>query len=102
MPTGSFSPLATPRRATAADRRCRGSPAPFFYADARALLVSHWRFNSEATVRLATGTFAVLAQQPAIGRAEALRRAMVAEIARGGEAADPANWGPFILVGASR
>jgi CHAT domain-containing protein len=79
-----------------------GLARAFFYAGTRALLVSHWPVNSEATVRLATGTFAALAQQPAIGRAEALRRAMVAEIDRGGEAADPANWGPFILVGGAR
>lgn len=76
-----------------------GLARAFFYAGARALLVSHWPVNSEATVRLVSNTIAALEADPSIGRAEALRRAMVAEIARGGAAADPASWAPFILVG---
>ena len=50
------------------------SPA-FFYAGARSLLVSHWKVPSKATVKLMTSTFAELAKNPNIGRAEALRRA---------------------------
>ncbi|MBI4923895.1 MAG: CHAT domain-containing protein [Devosia nanyangense] len=79
-----------------------GLARAFFYAGARALMVSHWPVNSDAAVALATGAFAELARDPTIGRAEALRRAMIAEIDRGGSHADPANWAPFILVGASR
>ncbi len=79
-----------------------GLARAFFYAGARALMVSHWPVNSDSAVRLASGAVAALAADPAIGRAEALRRAMVAEIERGGAAADPANWAPFIVVGASR
>ena len=52
----------------------------FFYAGARALLVSHWRVNSQAAVQLTTGTFAALQNDPRVGRAEALRRAMLAMI----------------------
>ena len=62
-------------------------------------MVSHWPVNSAAAVRLASGSVSALAAEPSIGRAEALRRAMVAEIERGGTAADPANWAPFIVVG---
>jgi CHAT domain-containing protein len=69
---------------------------------ARSLMVSHWPVNSDAAVRLTTATIDALATEPAIGRAEALRRAMVMEIARGGHHADPANWAPFVLVGADR
>ena len=86
----------------AAARRCQGLARAFFYAGARALMVSHWPVNSDAAVSLATGAIGALAADPAIGKAEALRRAMLAEIARGGTHADPANWAPFILVGASR
>ena len=50
----------------------------FFYAGARSLLVSHWLVSSEATVKLTSGAFAELAKDPTIGRAEALRRSMIA------------------------
>lgn len=79
-----------------------GLARSFFYAGARSLMVSHWPVNSDAAVRLTTDTIDALATEPAIGRAEALRRAMVMEIARGGHHADPANWAPFVLVGADR
>ena len=79
-----------------------GLARAFFYAGARALMVSHWPVNSDAAVSLATGAVARIASDPAIGRAEALRRAMLAEIDKGGRHADPANWAPFILVGAAR
>jgi CHAT domain-containing protein len=79
-----------------------GLARAFFYAGARALMVSHWPVNSDSAVRLASGAVSALAADPGIGRAEALRRAMVAEIDRGGAAADPANWAPFIVVGAAR
>jgi CHAT domain-containing protein/tetratricopeptide (TPR) repeat protein len=76
-----------------------GLARAFFYAGARTLMVSHWPVNSESAVRLASGAVGALAADPTLSRAEALRRAMVAEIERGGEAADPANWAPFIVVG---
>ena len=76
-----------------------GLARAFFYAGARALMVSHWPVNSDSAVRLASGAVEEVANDPAISRAEALRRAMVTEIERGGAAADPANWAPFIVVG---
>ena len=79
-----------------------GLARAFFYAGARALMVSHWPVNSDAAVSLATGAIAAIASDPAVGRAEALRRAMLAEIDKGGRHAEPANWAPFVLVGAAR
>jgi CHAT domain-containing protein/Tfp pilus assembly protein PilF len=76
-----------------------GLARAFFYAKARALLVSHWYVNSDAAVRLTTTAFAELKADPAIGRAEALRRSMLALIEKGGGYAHPANWAPFVVVG---
>lgn len=77
-----------------------GLSRAFLYAGARSLLVSHWPVNSDAAVRLVTEAVGELAADPGIGRAEALRRAMLAEIDRGGRYADPGNWAPFVLIGA--
>jgi tetratricopeptide (TPR) repeat protein len=78
-----------------------GLARAFFYAGARALLVSHWRVLSGATVRLIIGTFAALAEDPSIGRAEALRRSMIAMLAppSAPEFAHPAAWAPFVVAG---
>src|SRR5262249_39249263 len=72
----------------------------FIYAGARALLVSHWEVNSDATVKLITTAVREMAADPRVGRAEALRRAMLALIDKGTpEEAHPAYWAPFVLVG---
>ncbi|MFT4118855.1 tetratricopeptide repeat protein [Bradyrhizobium sp.] len=78
-----------------------GLARAFFYAGARALLVSHWPVDSDAAVRLTTGAFSELTAHPGIGRAEALRRSMRALIADRSSPrnADPAVWAPFVLVG---
>src|ERR1700730_11655859 len=55
-----------------------GCARAFFYAGARALLVSHWGVDSYAATRLTTATFEILRNAPKLGRAEALRRAMLA------------------------
>lgn len=78
-----------------------GLARAFFYAGARALLVSHWPVQSDAAVRLVTGAVAAMVADPRVDRAEALRRAMLAEIEAGGTRADPASWAPFILVGSA-
>jgi CHAT domain-containing protein len=59
-------------------------------------LVSHWPVNSEAAVKLTTRIFA---QKVGIGRAEALRQAMLATIAEGGRSAHPSYWALFVVVG---
>jgi CHAT domain-containing protein len=66
---------------------------------ARALLVSHWAVNSDATVKLITKAFNEIKADSKIGRAEALRRSMLTLIAAGDGNAHPANWAPFIVVG---
>ncbi|WP_440636747.1 CHAT domain-containing tetratricopeptide repeat protein [Bradyrhizobium sp. PUT101] len=78
-----------------------GLARSFFYAGARALLVSHWAVDSEAATRLTTSTFELLKNEPKIGRAEALRRAMLAYLddASSPRNAYPAMWGPFALIG---
>jgi len=78
-----------------------GLAKAFFYAGARSLLVSHWRAWSGATVKLTTGTFAELASDPSIGRAEALRRAMMAMLdpQSSPEFAHPLAWATFVLAG---
>jgi CHAT domain-containing protein len=63
------------------------------------LLVSHWAVNSEATVRQITKAFSELKADAKVGRAEALRRSMVALLASGGGYDHPANWVPFVIVG---
>jgi hypothetical protein len=77
-----------------------GLARAFFYAGARALLVSHWEVGSAAAVKLTTAAFAELKQNPALGRAEAFRRSMRALVANGSLAeAHPALWAPFAVVG---
>jgi CHAT domain-containing protein len=77
-----------------------GLARAFFYAGARALLVSHWAVDSDATVKLITETIASFAATKGAGRAEALRRSMLALIERGApHEAHPAYWAPFVVVG---
>jgi CHAT domain-containing protein len=78
-----------------------GLARAFFYAGARALLVSHWGIDSKAAARLSTSTFDIMNSDQTIGRAEALRRAMLAYL---NDKSDdwnpyPAFWGSFSLVG---
>lgn len=78
-----------------------GLARAFFYAGARALLVSHWAVDSEAATRLTISTFDLLKNDPKIGRAEALRRAMLTYVddTSSPRNAYPAMWGPFALIG---
>ena len=73
-----------------------GLARAFFFAGARALLVSHWSVYSQAAVELTTRTFGNLKQKPQIGRAEAFREAMLSLIAEG---RPPSYWAPFVVVG---
>jgi CHAT domain-containing protein len=78
-----------------------GLARSFFYAGARALLVSHWAVDSEAATRLTVATFDRLKSDPKLGRAEALRQAMLGYLndASKPQNAYPAFWGPFALIG---
>ena len=78
-----------------------GLARAFFYAGARALLVSHWAVDSNAAMRLTTSTFDIMKSDPSLGRAEALRRAILAYV---NDTSDPRNaypayWAPFVVVG---
>ncbi len=82
-----------------------GLARAFFYAGSRALLVSHWYVDSHAAGKLTTGTFAAMREEPQLGRAEALRRAMPSAMADDTRPANwtpsahPAVWAPFVIVG---
>ena len=81
----------------------------FFYAGARALLVSNWPVETTSAKELTTELFHSQAAEPGLGRAEALRRSMVAMIDDGGfinsegkivfSYAHPIFWAPFGLIG---
>jgi CHAT domain-containing protein len=80
----------------------------FFYAGARALLVSHWEVDSDAAVQLVTGAAEALAKDQRLGRAEALRQAVLTVMADSTRPPDwvpfshPAVWAPFVVVGEGR
>ena len=78
-----------------------GLAKAFFYAGSRALLVSHWPVASAATVKLTTRIFKEGADNPGIGKAEALRRSRLALMAdeNSPQFAHPAFWAPFVVVG---
>jgi CHAT domain-containing protein/tetratricopeptide (TPR) repeat protein len=78
-----------------------GLARAFFYAGARALLVSHWPVYSDAAVRLATATFNEMTSGRGAARSEALRQAMVSLMDDRSEEdnAHPSVWAPFVIVG---
>jgi len=77
-----------------------GLARAFIYAQARALLVSHWEVYSDATVKLITTAIREMGRDPKVGRAEAMRRSMLALIDKGKpEEAHPSYWAPFVVVG---
>lgn len=76
-----------------------GLARAFFFAQARALLVSHWQVASTSTVKLITKTVQTMAEK-GTRRAEGLRRAMLYLIDEGNpHEAHPTFWAPFIVVG---
>jgi CHAT domain-containing protein len=72
-----------------------GLARAFFYAGPRALLVSHWRVDSQAAVDLTTRTFAALAARLKIDAGEAFRNAILMAIDEG---YTPSYWAPFVVV----
>jgi len=82
-------------------RGLSGLARAFFYAGAQAVLVSHWSVADSAAMALTTTTFAELGSTPEGDKAKALQHAMlrVMNDPRRPEAAHPAYWAPFVLVG---
>lgn len=65
----------------------------FFYAGSLALLVTHWKVDSTAAVKLTSRTFEILKADPGIDRTEALHRSML-ELPE--DPSNPANAYPAI------
>jgi CHAT domain-containing protein len=85
----------------------------FFYAGTRAVLVTSWAVETTSAAMLTTETFRRVAATPGLGRAEALRQAMLAVMDAPGlkdpasgrieySYAHPMFWAPYILVGDGR
>jgi CHAT domain-containing protein len=75
-----------------------GLARAFFYAGARALLVTHWAVEDTATARLMTSAFRIMTERLS-GTAEALRAAQLAMIDGPGPYSHPIFWAAFSLVG---
>lgn len=82
----------------------------FFYAGARALLVSNWPVHSAATTDQMGKLFTTISASPGVSRADALRGAKLAQIENGVFSvggtpafsfAHPIFWAPFSLIGDS-
>lgn len=75
----------------------------FFYAGARALLVSNWPVETTSAQMLTTDLFRRQAEKPTLGRSQALREAMLALIdtmaPEGYSYAHPIFWAPFSVIG---
>jgi CHAT domain-containing protein len=75
-----------------------GLARAFFYAGARALLVSHWAVASQPTAVLTTSLFEAYGRDQTLGRAAALRTAQL-KLLGDPAMSHPALWAPFVLVG---
>jgi CHAT domain-containing protein len=81
----------------------------FFYAGTRALLVTNWSVHSQSARQLVTDLFKRQADDPKLGRSEALRRAMMALVDGPGYLgaegktefayAHPLFWAPYTIIG---
>ncbi len=80
----------------------------FFYAGARAILVSNWPVNSGSTTDLMSRMFKSLATDKSLSRTEALRKTKLYQVRQGGyrsggkrafSYAHPIFWAPFTIVG---
>ena len=85
---------------TAGAEALSGLAKAFFYAGSRALLVSHWPVNSDASVQL-TSRMLEETTKNGVGRAEALRRSMLSLMMDEDKPhyAHPVFWAPFVVVG---
>lgn len=81
----------------------------FFYAGARALLITNWSVHSASARELVSDVFLRMQAEPGLDRAEALRRAEMRLLDEGGQKdangnfafayAHPLFWAPYTIVG---
>jgi CHAT domain-containing protein len=81
----------------------------FFYAGARALLVTNWAVHSASARELVSDVFMRMQAEPGLDRSEALRRASMRLVDEGGQKnadgqlafsyAHPMFWAPYSIVG---
>ena len=89
---------------TTAGESLSGLARAFFYAGARALLVTHWSVNDQVAAYLVADTLRRMRDNPALGVAGALRDAQLAMLGEAGkslppEIAHPFFWAPFAVIG---
>ena len=92
---------------TSAGESLSGLARAFFYAGARAVMVTHWSVNDQATAYVIAGTMQRLRAGSPAGLAGALRGAQLAMLDGAGHGmpamvAHPFFWAPFVVVGEGR
>jgi CHAT domain-containing protein len=78
-----------------------GLARSFFHAGAKALLVSHWRVDSDSTAQIVASIFERAPGGATLNRAKALRQAMIGyqKTKTDPWAAYPGFWAAFSLIG---
>jgi CHAT domain-containing protein len=86
-----------------------GLGSAFFYAGARALLVTNWSVDSQSARQLTSELFKLQRENPKLTRSEALRESMMALVDHGGYTdqsgkmifsyAHPLFWAPYSIIG---
>jgi CHAT domain-containing protein len=81
-----------------------GLARAFFFAGAKALLVSHWSVDDRATQALMTEIFRLFGRDNTLAKSMALRKGMLAVMEEGKTGSfsyfsHPYAWAPFFLVG---
>jgi CHAT domain-containing protein len=78
----------------------------FFFAGAKALLVSHWRVETVSARMLTTELFRIQSADPKVSRAKAMQEASLAMMKQSASNrghsysyAHPMFWAPFVVVG---
>ena len=89
---------------TTAGESLSGLARSFFYAGARALMVTHWAVNDQTAAFLVADTLRRFRQTPDLGIAGALRAAQLGMLDAAGHGmvaavAHPFYWAPFALIG---
>jgi CHAT domain-containing protein len=89
---------------TTAGESLSGLARAFFYAGARALLVTHWSVNDQVAAFLVADTLRRMRENPSLGVSGALHDAQISMLSEAGKAlpaeiAHPFFWAPFAVIG---